>query len=50
MIKFLKIFYFKIGENRGLWPWMEPILIVHPPVAGEQGETRGPRAKPVRIY
>ena len=42
--------YFKIGENHGLQPWMKPTLIAHPPVAGEQSETRGPRAKPVGIY
>jgi len=42
--------YFKIGENHGLWPWMKPTLIAHPPMAGEQSETRGPRALPVGIY
>ena len=42
--------YFKIGENHGLQPWMKPISIAHPPVAGEQGETRGPQALPVGIY
>jgi len=29
---------------------MKPISIAHPPVAGEQGEMREPRAKPVGIY
>jgi len=29
---------------------MKPISIAHPPVAGEQGETREPRALPVGIY